>query len=219
MSRGGVAMGYHYTAIGDSLTTGAGAWLSGGFAPTYRRMAESRLRTSVEYENLGVNGLTSQKLLSMVQGDSRMRAALQRADIITVSIGANDLRPYTKAIGDGAGSRSSGTSQVLGRTKGNVQQIVYNLYQIKSPQRKPFIIRMVGVYNPFPNIREAGVYARQYNAFLTTLGGPNYRVANIYPAFEGNERELLFLDRVHPNSHGYRLIARELDRLGYLPLR
>lgn len=212
-------MGYHYTAIGDSLTTGAGAWLSGGFAPAYRRMAESRLRTSVGYENLGVNGLTSQKLLPMVQSDPRMRAALRRADIITVSIGANDLRPYTKAIADGSGLQGSQIHQVLNRTKGNVRQIVYNLYQIKSPQRKPFIIRMVGVYNPFPNIREAGMYARQYNAFLTTLGGPNYRVANIYPAFEGKERELLFLDGVHPNSRGYRVIAQELDRLGYMPLR
>ncbi|RCX19137.1 lysophospholipase L1-like esterase [Fontibacillus phaseoli] len=212
-------MGYLYTAIGDSLTTGAGAWLSGGFAPIYRRMAESRLRTRVDYENLGVNGMTSQKLLAAVQGDSRFRAALRQADIITVSIGANDLRPYARAIAEGSGSRASQIPQALNRTKGNVRQIVYNLYQIKSPQRKPFIIRMVGVYNPFPNIREAGVYARQYNAFLTTLGGPNYRVANIYSAFEGNERELLFLDRVHPNSRGYRVIAQGLDRLGYLPLQ
>lgn len=212
-------MGYHYTAIGDSLTTGAGAWLSGGFVPIYRRMAESRLRTSVNYENLGVNGQTSQQLLTRIQNDSRFRAALQRSDIITVSIGANDLRPYARALVEGSGSRGSRIPQALNRTKGNVRQIVYHLYQIKSGQRKPFIIRMVGVYNPFPNLREARGYARQYNAFLTTLGGPNYRVANIYPAFEGNERELLFLDGVHPNSRGYRIIAQELDRLGYMPLR
>lgn len=211
-------MGYHYTAIGDSLTTGAGAWLSGGFAPLYRRMAESRLRSRVTYENLGINGLTSQKLLSRVQGDPRMRAALQRADIITVSIGANDLQPYARAIADGSGSRAAQIPQVLARTKGNVRQIVNHLYQIKSSQRTPFIIRMVGVYNPFPN-REAGLYARQYNSFLASLGGPNYRVADVYPAFEGNERELLFLDRIHPNSRGYRIIAQRLDRLGYLPLR
>lgn len=147
-----------------------------------------------------------------------MRAALQRADIITVSIGANDLQPYARAIADGSASRAAQIPQVLARTKGNVREIVNHLYQIKISQRTPFIIRMVGVYNPFLN-REAGLYARQYNSFLASLGGGNYRVADVYPAFEGNERELLFLDRIHPNSRGYRIIAQRLDRLGYLPLR
>ncbi|WP_149094838.1 GDSL-type esterase/lipase family protein [Paenibacillus terrae] len=212
-------MGYHYTAIGDSLTTGAGTLMTGGFVPTYRRMAEKRLRTPVSYENLGINGLTSQELLAMVRNNPLFRSALSRAELITVTIGGNDLRPYASAIAGGSGSSASSIPQALNRTKEHVRQIVHVLYQIKYGQREPFIIRMVGLYNPFPGVREAGIYVRQYNSFLATLGGPNYRVANIYPAFEGYERELLSLDRVHPNSRGYRVIAEELNRLGYAPLR
>ncbi|MGG1616982.1 GDSL-type esterase/lipase family protein [Paenibacillus sp. NRS-1782] len=212
-------MGYHYTAIGDSLTTGAGTLLTGGFVPIYRRMAEARLRTPVSYENLGINGLTSQELLSLIRNNPLFRSGLIRADLITVTIGGNDLRPYVSTLAGGSGSSASAIPQALNRTKEHVRQIVHALYQIKSGQHEPFIIRMVGLYNPLPGVREAGIYVRQYNSFLATLGGPNYRVANIYPAFEGNERELLSLDRVHPNSRGYRVIAEELNRLGYSPLR
>ncbi len=212
-------MGYHYTAIGDSLTTGAGTLLTGGFVPIYRRMAEARLRTPVSYENLGINGLTSQELLSLIRNNPLFRSALSAAELITVTIGGNDLRPYVSALAGGSGSSASSIPQAVSRTKEHVRQIVHALYQIKSGKREPFIIRMVGLYNPLPGVREAGIYVRQYNSFLATLGGPNYRVANIYPAFEGNERELLSLDRVHPNSRGYRVIAEELNRLGYSPLR
>ncbi|MGP0575701.1 GDSL-type esterase/lipase family protein [Paenibacillus peoriae] len=212
-------MAYHYTAIGDSLTTGAGTLLSGGFVPIYRRMAERHLRTPVSYENLGINGLTSQELLSMVRNNPLFRSALSRAELITVTIGGNDLRPYISALAGGSGLSGSSIQQALNHTKEHVRQIVHALYQIKFGQREPFIIRMVGLYNPFPGVREAGVYVRQYNSFLYTLGGPNYRVANIYPAYEGYERALLSLDRVHPNSRGYRVIAEELNRLGYAPLR
>lgn len=212
-------MAYHYTAIGDSLTTGAGALLGDGFAPIYRRMAERYLRKPVSYENLGINGLTSQELLSLIHSNSLFRSAIGRAELITVTIGGNDLRPYVSALARGSGSSGSSVSQALKHTKEHVRQIVHALYRIKHGQREPFIIRMVGLYNPFPGVREGGLYVRQYNSFLDSLGGPNYRVANIYPAFEGNERALLSLDRVHPNSRGYRVIAEELNQLGYAPLR
>uniref|UniRef100_A0AAE9IEM7 GDSL-type esterase/lipase family protein n=1 Tax=Paenibacillus polymyxa TaxID=1406 RepID=A0AAE9IEM7_PAEPO len=146
-------MAYHYTAIGDSLTTGAGTLLSGGFVPIYRRMAERHLRTPVSYENLGINGLTSQELLSMVRNNPLFRSALSRAELITVTIGGNDLRPYISALAGGSGLSGSSIPQALNHTKEHVRQIVHALYQIKSGQREPFIIRMVGLYNPFPGVR------------------------------------------------------------------
>ncbi len=84
-------MSYQYTAIGDSLTTGFGALPGNGFVPVYRRMAEARLRTPIRLTNLGINGLTTDGLEQRLKADYNFRLAVSDADLITISIGGNDL--------------------------------------------------------------------------------------------------------------------------------
>lgn len=90
---------YHYTAVGDSLTFGFGAMPGGGFVPLYRRMAEEKLRQFVAHENLGVNGLTSDELYDRVVQLPTYRFHLRQAQIITISIGGNDLIRAVKSTG------------------------------------------------------------------------------------------------------------------------
>jgi lysophospholipase L1-like esterase len=40
----------------------------------------------------------------------------------------------------------------------------------------------------------------------------------VYHAFLGREKELLFLDGIHPNPKGYKVIAEQMHQLGYVPL-
>ena len=123
-------MVYRYVAIGDSLTVGTGALLGTGFVPIYRRMAEMNLRTFVSMDNLGVNGLTSGELQQMINGHPRVRQALREADIITVSIGGNDLIRTFKASG---GIPSAGKmTQVLGETRHHVSQVMRQIRQLKA---------------------------------------------------------------------------------------
>ncbi|SCZ05099.1 Lysophospholipase L1 [Paenibacillus polysaccharolyticus] len=210
--RGG-GMVYRYVAIGDSLTVGTGALLGTGFVPIYRRMAEMNLRTFVSMDNLGVNGLTSAELQQMINGHPRVRQAIREADMITVSIGGNDLIRTFKASG---GIPNAGKmTQVLGETRHHVSQVMRQIRQLKGDQK--YFVRSIGLYNPYPQSTEAAYWVRQYNSYLNGAGSGNYACAQVYDKFEGRERELLFWDRVHPNARGYRIIAEQLNRTGYVP--
>ncbi|MDT0122199.1 GDSL-type esterase/lipase family protein [Paenibacillus sp. RRE4] len=210
--RGG-GMVYRYVAIGDSLTVGTGALLGTGFVPIYRRMAEMNLRTFVSMDNLGVNGLTSGELQQMINGHPRVRQAIREADMITVSIGGNDLIRTFKASG---GIPNAGKmTQVLGETRHHVSQVMRQIRQLKGDQK--YFVRSIGLYNPYPQSTEAAYWVRQYNSYLNGAGSGNYACAQVYDKFEGRERELLFWDRVHPNARGYRIIAEQLNRTGYVP--
>ncbi|MFM9277378.1 GDSL-type esterase/lipase family protein [Paenibacillus jiagnxiensis] len=203
---------YRYTAIGDSLTAGTGALPGNGFAPLYWRSIERYSGSRVLYQNLGVNGMTCPELLRNVTSSPVYRTALAQADIITVSIGGNDLIRLARSSG-GKNIRSE-----LARLHGCLRQTLAVLYSIKSGSRSPFLIRFVGLYNPFPELPEAVWGIRSFNASLSSMSGPYCRVAHIYHEFEGRERQLLSVDRVHPNGRGYRVIAARLDRIGFAPL-
>lgn len=135
-------MGYQYTAIGDSLTTGFGALPGNGFVPVYRRMAEGRLRTTVASTNLGVNGMTTSELEQRLRGNSMMREAVREADIITVSIGGNDLIHAAKSAARQQGNLSAELRRSLQECKQNFSAIMNILIQLKARTRRPFIIKL-----------------------------------------------------------------------------
>lgn len=204
-------MSHQYTAIGDSLTTGFGALPGNGFVPVYRRMAEVRLRDFVAYTNLGVNGLTSEDLDQRVGRNATFRQALREAEIITISIGGNDLIRAARS----ARSNSGALRGALQECKRNFSNIMGKIYKLKSDATDPYIIRIVGLYNPYPQISEATDWVQQFNRHASQYSNYVCGFANIYPAFAGNEREFLSLDHLHPNGRGYRSIAEHLNALGY----
>ncbi|WP_405106045.1 GDSL-type esterase/lipase family protein [Paenibacillus sp. FSL K6-1217] len=212
-------MVYAYTAIGDSLTTGFGALPGNGFVPIYRRMAEGRLDSPVMPANLGVNGLTTGGLKQRLSTSKVYRAAVTDAQIITMSIGGNDLIKAARAAGPRPGAFQGLLSQALKDCKRNYSDIMGMLAQLKAGTRTPYIIRLVGLYNPYPQVDEATEWVRQFNRYAAGYSSIHVGFASIYHEFAGNERGLLFLDHIHPNGRGYRVIAGKLDALGYRGLR
>ncbi|WP_223069851.1 GDSL-type esterase/lipase family protein [Paenibacillus caui] len=208
-------MSYQYTAIGDSLTTGFGALPGNGFVPVYRRMAEVRLKSFVAYSNLGVNGLTSAELDQRVGRSAAYRQALRAADMITVSIGGNDLIRAARLAQGGKGSVPRNLAGSLKECKRHFSSIMGKIYRLKKGARKPYIIRVVGLYNPYPQIEEATDWVIQFNRFASRYSSRVCAFANIYSTFAGKEKELLSLDHLHPNGRGYRAIAEQLNAFGY----
>lgn len=206
---------YHYTAVGDSLTFGLGAMPGSGFVSLYRRMAEVRLKRFVAHENLGINGLTAKELNERLLGLQSFRYHLQQAHMISLSIGGNDLIRAIKASGGRPSRKVLDTA--LYRCQHHVSDILGKIKRLKSYEGKPYFIRVVGLYNPYPAWHEATEYVVRFNRFLFGMEDDFLRVADVYPLFLGKERELLSIDGVHPNGSGYRVIASQLDRLGYKP--
>lgn len=89
------------------------------------------------------------------------------------------------------------------------------LIQLKVRTRRPFIIRIVGLYNPYPQVVGATEWVRQFNQYAAQYSSRVCGFASIYSEFAGNERGLLSIDHLHPNGRGYRVIAEKLDALGY----
>ncbi|WP_245864190.1 GDSL-type esterase/lipase family protein [Paenibacillus donghaensis] len=204
-----------YVAIGDSLTTGFGALPGNGFVPVYRRMAAGRLRREVISNNLGVNGLTTAGLKQRLQGYPMYRQAIGNAEIITLSIGGNDLIRAARASSGQPGNATALLQQALQECKRNFAEIMAMLNHWKGAGRSPYIIRVVGLYNPYPQVEAATDWVRQFNRYASQCSSRDCGFASIYNEFAGNERGLLSIDHVHPNGRGYRVIADKLNGLGY----
>ena len=208
-------MVYRYLALGDSLTVGIGALFGSGFVPLYQKRLEYHLRSAVLVSNQGINKLTSEGLLSMVKYNQYLQRLIADADIITISIGGNDLIRAARS------SRWNLSSPLFIETLDVCQRnMIEILSQIRSLKKESdsYFIRLVGLYNPLPQNESAYHWVKQYNDFLISLDSKKIATAQLLYAFQGRERELLFFDKVHPNSKGYRVIEAQLDRLGYAPL-
>ncbi|WP_235775326.1 MULTISPECIES: GDSL-type esterase/lipase family protein [Paenibacillus] len=208
-------MVYQYTALGDSLTTGFGALPGSGFVPVYRRMSEVALRSFVAYTNLGVNGLTTSELEQRVRYHPLFRQSIREADLITVSIGGNDLIHAAREAGGQSRSSQAVFDRALQESKGHLAAVMSRIYQEKQGASNPWLVRIVGLYNPYPQMAGASDWVQRFNRQLAQYCGRECAFADIYDSFAGHERELLSIDRLHPNGRGYRLIADRLQSLGY----
>lgn len=211
-------MVYHYTAVGDSLTFGIGALPGSGFVPLYRRMAEEHLRQFVAFENLGINGLTSDELVQRLVRDSLFRRHLKNANLITISIGGNDLIRAVKSGGNRPDRER--LDKALDRCQRNIYNSLSIIHNLKVGGNQPYFIRAVGLYNPYPTWDEAAEYVTRFNRYLYGLGnGSSFRVADVHSRFAGHEKEMLSIDGIHPSTKGHRVIAEQLNQLGYRPLK
>ncbi|HET7616218.1 MAG TPA: hypothetical protein VFK27_04590, partial [Bacillales bacterium] len=73
-----------YTAFGDSLTVGTGAFFSPGFEKRYADLTERTLRRPVRINVIARNGATSGEVLQQVRSEKGI-AGICDASIITIT--------------------------------------------------------------------------------------------------------------------------------------
>ncbi|HEU5139536.1 MAG TPA: GDSL-type esterase/lipase family protein [Bacillales bacterium] len=204
-----------YTAIGDSLSVGTGSFLAPGFEKRYAALAEHQLHHPVQIQIFAKNGATSADILHRLRS-KKVHKSIYESSIITITAGGNDLiqayRAYSKT------RMVYVFEQAIRQFSENLSNIMQYIYSVKSSDTHLFMIRLVGLYNPFPHIQGSDYYVQSFNRHLQHFSGSNTSIADIYYPFRRYGKKLLSIDGLHPNGKGYQVIANVLNQTGYYPL-
>ncbi|MDE6731850.1 MAG: SGNH/GDSL hydrolase family protein [Oscillospiraceae bacterium] len=196
------------------------------------------------YKNFAVDGRTTEELLSSLEADdAELSEALSSADVIVISIGGNDfLQPMITAIRNDEtldylfeesggelsdedfrkaldASLEAAKAVDVSITFDNIGKCAAKITEI-NPTTK---IILMTVYDPFSGSEElkaASDVAREkltvLNFGLSSLGGGNIGVIDVYAEFDGAAEKLTNIGSmdIHPNSDGhyriYRLLKKQL---------
>jgi len=208
--------------IGDSVTAGTSCDCEAFIGLYATDLASSRgLKTSSV--NLGVAGWTSSRLLTSLTTPGSFRDQVARADILLVTIGANDLVPLKSS--QSGGCRKSCYSPLVAGVGHNVALIVAAA-QAAQPDH-PSTILVTNYWNVF---EDGDVGAAANGESFQTWSDTLTRAANaqicdaaqragatcvdLYSRFKGDGSKdptsRLAADGDHPNSAGHQLIASAL---------
>jgi len=231
--------GWTLLGLGDSIPGAAYCAGCTSFVQLYSNRIQADTGTPVKALNLADNsGIDSARLLSAVRGDPAVRSAVRRADVITLSIGANDSIPDDFAYLQG---RCGGPDNIecyvhsLATFEHNERAILAEIRLLRGTS--PTAIRVTTYYNPLVgnelSVRTFGpdfalavarpLIERLDAAICREVALVHGTCIDLYHAFNGPDGtrdagSLLSGDHIHPSQEGHRLIAQLLAAAGYEPL-
>jgi lysophospholipase L1-like esterase len=190
-----------YLALGDSLTEGIGAasldrhWVSQYF----QHLAHSE---HCSFRNLGVSGMTSRELYSLINIPSFARL-IPRSTHITITTGGCDFIELYE-------NKSLSFRKLLTVTRNVLTQVEQILAHIRTlaPNTK---IQFLGFYLPLPAYqigeKRAVGFAQMMNKCYENIGR-KFQAELINPFDIFFRRFDYFIDEVHPNQAGYDAISQ-----------
>jgi lysophospholipase L1-like esterase len=217
-----------YTALGDSLGTGAGADTS--YVASYASWLGTETGSQVEVTNLAVDGWTSQDLLDALTEDEQLRAAAADAHVLTWTIGGNDLlAALSSFLQDTCGGADGQTClrDAVTMAAANIDAVLVELLELRDGESRG--IRTLDLYLPFmedpgvgPHLDELRPYLDRLNDHVAQITDEHgVAVAEVEAAFHGPAgdadpvaRGLISEDGLHPSNRGHEVIAQELAALG-----
>jgi lysophospholipase L1-like esterase len=219
--------------LGDSIPAGNGCPGCAPFDDLYAERIARDTGVPVEVTNLGVGGTTSADLLDSLTEDDSVDAAVRDADIVTVTIGANDFASALDDYLDGdCGGTECFTDQLPG-LRANLTAILGDIHALRVD--RPTAVRVTGYWSVFVDGQVADelygpAFRADSNALTVLVNGVIRDVAHddgddyvdLYTPFKGDgdldPSPLLADDGDHPNQTGHELIADVLAALGTDPL-
>ena len=202
-----------YVALGDSLTVGVGTPLfSRAFVDRYLELSEQALKHAIYLNIFAKIGATTEEILQCLSMPE-VAVNISFADIITLTAGGNDLIHAAETFL--ITKKSQDLEDALNKSMAHIGKIIDKIHTLNPPQKHTYIIRLLNLYNPFPDIPEADSWIQNFNAHLAMFSKmPHIGVVDIYHPFAGRQGELLSLDHIHPNSTGYKVMAEATHLLG-----
>lgn len=219
-----------YVALGDSIAHGYG--LSNPDEESYAGQVASYLQQHYDYvfsANLGQDGLRSEELLAWLtdpenENYKKCIATLKNADIVTISIGSNDLLHLIELgpeMMEKVQSEQSEFQKACDDFAVTFPRIIRAI-KATAPEAKIFV---GNVYNPchgFSYFEEVEGVAEEYIIRLNQAfqKSSDYELIDIKTAFGESEKKLINMginwERIdpHPNEEGHFLIGKLIiDRM------
>jgi lysophospholipase L1-like esterase len=224
-TRPGPATGQlHVVALGDSVTSGTRCDCV-AFPSMYGDLLHGRTGDSVSVDNLGAGGLDSTDLLNRLdQPRSPMTRATSTADVVLLTIGANDFGDHHDDITTGQCTDGDCVTDELGQLRTNLQRILAQIRSLRAGD--PPVVLVTDYWNVFEDGEVARrnfpadgraattTLTRNANQVIASTAGADGAVfVDLYDAFEDSGKDvtsLLAPDGDHPNAAGHALIARLL---------
>ncbi|MGN7118672.1 S-layer homology domain-containing protein [Lysinibacillus odysseyi] len=218
----------HYLALGDSLA--AGMIETGGIGTGYadvlaQTLKEAGLLASYN-KGFAVPGYTTEQVLDELNKDVKKPSSetgekvsivdeVKKADVITISVGANDVLKNLKR--DDTGKLSFDPAEVqkgIVKMVGNYDAILKHITQL-NPTADVFVM---GYYNPFPHVTElavqlnmlVGILDTQVNQMTEKNGAYFVKVADILAS--DTAAYLPNPENIHPSEEGYKAIAEQFTK-------
>jgi len=221
------ASSLHYTALGDSLTEGVGdATKQGGFVPLFAKDVENDKKTSVDFENYGKAGDTSEQIYDRMMSQSKITDSLKSADVITLTVGGNDVLKVIRDNFDKISTLKASDFDGPSKTYQGELQKIFTAIRKVNPKAQIYVL---GIYNPFylnfPQITvmqdvinqwnqaTQSVVQNEKNAYFVPINDLLYKGQNgqkgISDSGDGEKNDLLYTgDNFHPNNIGYQIMAQ-----------
>lgn len=222
------------TAVGDSLTHGVGDETNNG---GYVGLIKGDLEKSGEYRvttaNYGVTGDTSTQILKRVQKQKKLQTDVKQADIMTVTVGGNDLMHVlqnnlltlsTKDVNAGAKSYQKHLTKLLSALRDLNSHApvyvfgVYNPFYVYFPK----LTAMTASVKTWNETTQAalGQFKQMYyvdiDSVLTKGTGTQHTSSadkdKLQDAMSDSSKNPLIFenDHFHPNNAGYALMTSQL---------
>lgn len=187
--------------IGDSVAAGSGDETGLGITGQLRMRLTS---TAAEITNGAIPGGRTRDMHHAVE---RLRHEIQRADVVLLSVGGNDLYGSSK---ERLLSLISPDFQIR-RVARRVTHVVDHLQQINPAVS----VVLLGLYNPYGQMKLGpllSAYVKRWDGKLTLAfaSNPKVSVVPIADLLASVER-LSPLDRFHPGASGYAAIVQRVS--------
>ncbi|MEH7075433.1 SGNH/GDSL hydrolase family protein [Neobacillus drentensis] len=200
-------------SAGDSLTQGIGdSTNKGGYLPYLETMLEKdKGIKEVDFYNYGVKGNRTTQLIKRLKS-AEMKEPLQKADLVILTIGGNDI---IKVVKDNIGNLQLSTFTA---EKESYQKHLTQIIDLIVQENPDASIVLVGLYNPFSKwfseIKELDEIVADWNKTgkAVVANYPSAYFVSIEDIFLNANEDLLFTDNFHPNDKGYELIAQRLNQ-------
>jgi lysophospholipase L1-like esterase len=206
--------------LGDSVMSGTNCNCS-GIVAEYAQALAQRDGIKVTGNNLGVPGDTTVNLLDHLQHDAAFRTAVQNADIVLVTIGANDLAPQWQQW-QSSSCDDTCYDPAVDAMSARLNQILTLIKSLRSGP--PATILVTNYWNVFTDgavARASGGQAQidwsqditlaANSGICSTATGDGATCVDLYkPIQDGDPTDVLATDGDHPNAAGVAVIVQAL---------